>query len=140
MTHHPPPGSASVSPPDSAAVQGLTESRERMSQWLEQDRAERDQHTLASWAAGVVWPVLRGLGRHPSVPLVLGAWAQDRLRPGPHRLGPSTSAASPSVEHAGGAQALVRRHPKAALVLVCLAGAAWFSIRANRHSDTSPPH
>lgn len=139
MTHRLPPQPVTALQPDSAAAQALTESRERMARWLAQDRAGRDQPSLASWTAGAVWPVLRGLGQHPSVPLVLGAWAQDWLRPVAHRQGPRTSAAAVPMEPVGGTLSQVRRHPKTALLLVCLVGAAWLSIRANRHSDISPP-
>jgi hypothetical protein len=91
-----------VSDPGAASAR-LTDNRERMARWLEKDRLERSQPSLGRWAAGAAgaaWPLIQGLRAHPAAPLALGVLVQ------------------------------ARRHPRTALALISLVGAAWLLGRA----------
>ncbi|MFP8777230.1 hypothetical protein [Hydrogenophaga sp. RWCD_12] len=116
----------------SAAQVRLAESRERLALWLAADRAGQGRPTLGALAAGVVWPLLKGLREHPSASLALGALAQGLLRPTPAR----TALREATPPDASEGLALLRRHPKAALALAAAVGAVWFWKRSRTRSPT----
>lgn len=108
--------------PPSAAQVRLADSRERLALWLAADRAGQGRPSLGALAAGVVWPLLKGLREHPSASLALGALAQGLLRPPSART--AVREAAPPDTSAG--LALLRRHPKSTLALAAAVGAVWF--------------
>lgn len=114
------------------ACDRLARNRERLSGWLEQDRRRRAERSAGGWLAGMLWPVLKGLGTEPVASLALGALAR-----GWQQRTPATPPAPPLETQAMGAAALavVRRHPKTSLAVAAIAGAALLWSR--RHH--SPP-
>jgi len=118
----------------SPACARLAQNRARLADWLEQDSANQANPSLGGWAARAVLPLIDGLRQHPTASLALGALAQSWLRPLP-----TGSAPQPLQSVAlGSAMAVVRRHPKATLAVVALAGLAlWWS--RDRPHPSSPP-
>lgn len=130
------PGAA-PQPPLTAEVRAvlacdrLARNRERLSGWLEQDRRRRAERSAGGWLAGMLWPVLKGLGTEPVASLALGALAQ-----GWQQRSLATMPAPPLETQAlGAALTVVRRHPKSSLAVAAIAGAALLWSRRHR----SPP-
>jgi hypothetical protein len=119
------------------AAERLVSSRARMAVWLDQKRADPGRPSLGSWAASAAWPLIRGLGEHPSALLALGALAKGLQRPVPPT--PKTVAARPPSETppaaAATALALVRAHPAVTLALLSVVGGLWWW----NHSRARPP-
>lgn len=126
-TPHPPSPA-----PVSAAQVRLAQSRERLARWLAADRAGQGRPSLGALAAGVVWPLLKGMREHPSASLALGALARGLLRPTPAR----SAVREVPPPDAGAGLALLRRHPKSALALAAAVGAVWFWKRSRARSPT----
>jgi hypothetical protein len=117
----------------SPACVRLAQNRERLSGWLEEDRARRAQPSLGGWAARAALPLISGLRQHPTASLALGALAQAWLG-----ASPSGSARALESQALGAAFTVVRRHPKTTLAVTALAGAAWWWNRS-RARPAPPP-
>lgn len=118
----------------SPACARLAQNRERLSGWLDADRARRAQPSLGGWAARAALPLISGLRQHPSASLALGALAQAWLG-----ASPSGSARPLESQALGAAFTVVRRHPKTTLAVAALAGAAWWWNHQSRAPAAPPP-
>jgi len=114
-------------PPPADARDRLARNRERLSGWFEQDRQKQVERASSGWLAGVLLPVLKGLGTQPVASLALGALAQGMLQ-----RTPGTPGAPLETQALDVALAVVRRHPKTSLTVAAIAGAALLWSRWHR--------
>lgn len=141
MSLHPTPGpdqaakdgEPAIAPPNALdAVGRLTQSRERLAGWLEQDRRSRIIRAQSGWGGALAsLPLVGGLVNHPVASLALGALARRWLQ----RSAP-VSAQPFAVLALGAAFSVLRRYPKFILGTALLTGAALLWRRAR---DPSPP-
>lgn len=131
---HPAPPIAPEAP--SAATARLAQSRARMAVWLTEQRAHQARPSLAGWAASAAWPLIRGLGEHPSALLALGALARGLQRPPESRPASAPPAPVGPRSTAFASLSLVRTHPRSALALLAIVGTWWWW---NHRSSARPP-